>query len=211
MKKITLYSSLLLLVVIAAIVGCSKVDKQDKVQAPPPAKFEMIEAVFQPIPPETQPVHTGKYIENTCENTEIGDALEAVGVPRSKFVSLSAVYAILDSKWFLGEFSDAYQAHLKDVGIKYTEDLFVCGQYATVACSFAIESAARYSPDVSHPALGWVILNVDPRKETTWHAINVFFDGEKIIFYEPQTTSGFAFREIKLTKEQLATVRLVVF
>lgn len=209
MRKIALYLSLLL--VIVSIIGCSKADRQDKVQAPPAAKFEMVEAVFQPMPGETGPVHTGQFIENTCENIEIGDALEKVGVPREKYVSLSHMYGILDSKWFLGEFSDAYQSHLKDVGIKYTEDLFVCGQYATVACSFAIESAARYSPDASHPALGWIVLNVGTKNEALWHAINVFYDGKRVIFYEPQTVAGFAFRETKPTKEQLDSVRLCVF
>jgi len=209
MRKIALYLSMLL--VIVSIIGCSKADRQDKVQAPPAAKFEMVEAVFQPMPGEPAPVHTGQYIESTCEATDIGEALENAGVPREKYVPLSAMYGILDSKWFLGEFTDAYQTHLKDVGIKYTDDLFVCGQYAIVACSFAIESAVRYSPNASHPALGWIILNMGTKTESLWHAINVFYDGKRVIFYEPQTLDGFAFREVKLTKEQLASVRLCVF
>lgn len=211
MKKITLYSSLLLLVVVASIVGCSKANREDKVQAPPPAKYEMVEAVFQPMPGETGPVHTGNYIEKMCQNTDIGDALEKVGIPRNKLTSLSSTYGILDKKWFLGEFTDAYQSHLKDLGIKYTEDLFVCGQYATVASTFAVESAGRYSGDAIHPALGWVILNVGTKDNALWHAVNVLYDGNKLIFYEPQTMNGFAFREMSLTKDQLATIRLVVF
>jgi hypothetical protein len=209
MKKIIL--NLLLLLVIVSIIGCSKADRQDKVQAPPPAKYEMVEAIFQPMPGETGPVHTGQFVEKTCDAIEIGAALEKAGVPREKYVPLSNIYGILDSKWFLGEFTDSYQSHLKDVGIRYTDNLFICGQYSTVACSFAVESAARYSPDASHPALGWIILNMGTKTESMWHAINVFYDGNRVIFYEPQTVAGFAFREVKLTKEQLSSVRLCVF
>jgi len=209
MKKILSYLPLLLAVVV--LFGCSKADRQDKVQAPPPVKFEMVEAVFQPMPGETGPVHTGKYIEKICMTPDIGEALEKAGIPRNKLEALSSTYGILDKNWFLGEFTDAYQAHLKDLGIKYTDDLFVCGQYATVASTFAVESAARYNGQAIHPALGWVILNVGTKENSAWHAINVLYDGNRLIFYEPQTLNGFSFREMKPTKEQLSTVRLCVF
>ena len=99
---------------------------------------------------------------------------------------------------------------MKDLNAKYTPELFVCGQYATLACNFAMESAIR-TGDALYPSLGWIILNLGEPGRYNLHAINVYYDGKKIIFYEPQTINGFSFREVKIPREKLASTMVCVF
>lgn len=198
------------LIIIGVIGGCSKANRKDLLQAPPPAKYEMMEGVFLPMPGETEKVYTGEYSIMTATSSDIGDALEKLGVPRDKYMPLSNIYGVLNSKWFLGEFTDAYQAHLNDLNVKYTPELFVCGQYSTLACNFAMESAIR-TGNALYPTLGWMVLNIGESGKYNLHAINVYYDGKKIIFYEPQPLKGFSFREITLSREKLATTMICVF
>ena len=64
------------LIVISLSGGCSKANRKDLLQAPPPAKYEMMEGVFLPMPGETEKVHTGEYSIMTATSSDIGDALE---------------------------------------------------------------------------------------------------------------------------------------